>query len=105
MSVSPNSAECVLDPKLVAIHLVKHLTSSQRSGRVVTLADLVDELGVRRADLRVAVRALHEQGYLDALRMRLTLAGFALGASLDGATLRPLRARPQAAQAPLTQAA
>jgi hypothetical protein len=37
------------------------------------------------------VSALHREGYLDATRMRLTLQGFAVGASIDANDMPALR--------------
>ena len=62
----------------------------------ITLDDLCEALGVsdsvardgvrpralRREDVRAAVRQLDELGFVDATRMRLTLQGFAVAASL-----------------------
>ena len=70
----------------------------------VTLDDLCDALGandvpsrdgvraraVRREDVREIVRKLDEEGFVDAMRMRLTLQGFALAASLTTRRLVPL---------------
>jgi hypothetical protein len=67
------------------------LAGYQKEGRVANLETLVDDIGVRRADLRRTVSALHREGYVDALRMRLTMAGFALGTALSRAELPPLR--------------
>jgi hypothetical protein len=66
-----------------------------RSTRI-TLDDLCNALGVdeaptrdgvrlraaRREDVRAIVRCLDTEGFVDAARMRLTLQGFALAASL-----------------------
>jgi hypothetical protein len=65
-------------------------------GARITLDDLCATLGVtdavardgvrarkaRREDVRAAVRRLDELGLVDATRMRLTLAGFAVATSL-----------------------
>lgn len=88
---------------LLAIHVMKRLTIAQTQERLLTLQDLAEDLGVRRADVRRTVSALHQEGFVDALRLRLTLAGFALGSSLVDALLAPLR-RPAIA-APLAKAA
>jgi hypothetical protein len=50
---------------------------------------------VRRPDVRKAVTALHQQGLVDALRLRLSLAGFAIGTALRAKRL-PSIARPRA---------
>lgn len=72
-------------------HLLRTLYAFQREGAIVTLETLTTALKVRRTDVRRAVTALHHEGYLDALRMRLTLRGLALGAAFTAAPLRPLR--------------
>jgi hypothetical protein len=60
----------------------------------VTLDTLTKALEVRRTDVRRAVTALHREGYVDAVRMRLTFRGLALGAAFAAAPLRPLRRTP-----------
>jgi DNA-binding IclR family transcriptional regulator len=52
-------------------------------GRRSDLDTLTEDLGIRRADVRSTLSALHQQGYIDVLRMRLTMEGFALGVSLS----------------------
>ncbi len=70
----------------------------------VSLDDLCDALGAsavpvrdgvrvrtaRREDVREIVRRLDEEGFVDAMRMRLTLQGFALATSLTTRRLVPL---------------
>jgi DNA-binding IclR family transcriptional regulator len=80
----------------LAAHVLQALARAQSEGRSSSLATLTDELRVRRGDVRRTVTLLHRQGYVDALRMRLTLAGFALGRGYLGQTLPPLR-RPKLA--------
>ncbi|AUX22975.1 uncharacterized protein SOCEGT47_034910 [Sorangium cellulosum] len=75
----------------LAPHLLRTLYALQGEGAIVTLETLTAALEVRRADVRRAVTALHREGYLDALRMRLTLRGLALGAAFTAAPPRPLR--------------
>jgi hypothetical protein len=72
--------------------------------RRITLDDLADAVGAaavptrdgvrrraaRREDVREVVRCLDEEGFVDAARMRLTLSGFALAASLATRRLVPL---------------
>ncbi|MFO0659732.1 MAG: hypothetical protein U0165_07870 [Polyangiaceae bacterium] len=72
-------------------HVLRALAVAQRDERRVTLDDLVEELKVRRADVRKALSALHSEGMLDLLRMRLTLQGFAVGIACSKAELKPLR--------------
>ena len=70
----------------------------------VTLDDLCEKVGanetpvrdgvrvraVRREDVREIVRRLDEEGFVDALRMKLTLQGFALASSLTTRRLVPM---------------
>src|SRR5579883_2358075 len=72
-------------------HVLQALALAQTEGRTSTLETLTEALRVRRVDIRRTVTLLHRQGYVDALRMRLTLAGFALGRAYLGVTLPPLR--------------
>jgi DNA-binding IclR family transcriptional regulator len=58
---------------------------------MVSLQTLVDEIGARRADVRRTVSSLHREGYVDALRMRLTMTGFGLGLALLRIKLPRLR--------------
>jgi DNA-binding IclR family transcriptional regulator len=76
---------------VVAIHVLNILSTRQRRGDSTTLQHLIARLPVRRADLRRVVSALHREGYLDATRMRLTLQGFAVGASIDANDMPALR--------------
>lgn len=87
-----------MTPSNLAPYVLRTIAQYQLGGRLLTLQTLVDELGVRRTDLRKTVSALHQQGYVDALHMRLTLLGFALGTQLLRQELPPLR-RPQVAVA------
>lgn len=89
-----------MNQKTVAAYVLRALAQAQIKGRVSTLASLTAELKVRKTDVRAAVSALHREGFLDALRMRLTLRGFAVGSALIGETLpelRPARAAVSAA--------
>ncbi len=90
-----------MTPRVLAPYVLRTLASAQTKGRPLTLRDVSRELGVRQGDVRAAISALHRQGYLDALRLRLTLPGFALGAALASRPLPPLRrAAPAAPPAP-----
>lgn len=80
--------------KDLAPHLLKILYAFQNDGVTVTLETLTSALQVRRIDVRRAITAMHREGYLDALRMRLTLRGLALGAAFTVSSLRPLRHAP-----------
>ena len=81
-----------MTPKSLAPYVLKLMTEYQRQGRLCSLDDLVQEIKVRRADIRRTVSALHHEGYVDALRMRPTLEGFAIGTALRNANLPDLRA-------------
>ena len=56
----------------------------------VPVRDGVRVRAVRREDVSEVVRRLDEEGFVDAMRMRLTLQGFALAASLTTRRLVPL---------------
>jgi hypothetical protein len=76
----------------LAAHLLRTMAAAQRDARRIDLDGLTRQVGVRRADVRATLSALHTEGLVDALRMRLTLDGFTLGQSLEGRRLAPLRA-------------
>lgn len=78
-----------IDPQALASHVLVALAHAR--GRVITLDDLSESLDVRRGDLRHAISRLHQEGYVDAMKLRLTLPGLALAAALDGCKLPPLR--------------
>jgi DNA-binding IscR family transcriptional regulator len=80
-----------LDTKSIAAHVVVILAHAQELGRIVRLDELASEIGVRKADVRDVVTRLHAEGHVDALRLRLTLSGFALATSLHDAKLREPR--------------
>ena len=77
----------------IALYVLRALARYHMKGRAANLDALVEEIGIRRADLRNTVSALHREGYVDALRMQLTMTGFALGMSLTGLQMSPLRER------------
>ncbi len=85
--------ETVVDGGALALHVLKGMTRAHLDGEATGLDALVAALGVRRSDLRRVLSALHEEGMIDLARMRLTLAGFAVGQSLQGAALAPFRVR------------
>jgi hypothetical protein len=72
-------------------HVLQALALAQTEGRASSLETLTEALRVRRTDIRRTVTLLHRQGYVDVLRMRLTLQGFALGRAYLGVTLPALR--------------
>ncbi|HVY46415.1 MAG TPA: hypothetical protein VHB21_11075 [Minicystis sp.] len=79
-----------LDPEHVGVLVLRALVAAR--GRRATLDELAKKLGVRRAELRATLSTLHRQGLVDVLRMRPTLAGFALGRAAAGLSVSPLRA-------------
>lgn len=83
-----------MNSKDLAAHLLQLLFVLQSEGEIATLETLTEALRVRRADIRRVLTALHREGVVDAVRMRLTMPGLALGAALAGAKLRPLRRAP-----------
>lgn len=76
---------------LVSLHLLRAIAKAAARGRSTDLEELALEIGVRKVDCRAALTTLHRQGYVDVLRMRPTLQGFALGASVRNAVLDPVR--------------
>jgi DNA-binding IclR family transcriptional regulator len=85
----------------LSAHVLQALAQAQSEGRRASLDTLTEALRVRRGDVRRVVTLLHRQGFVDALRMRLTLTGFALGRAYLGQTLPALR---QAAEAQVVAA-
>jgi DNA-binding IclR family transcriptional regulator len=76
----------------IAPYVLKLLAQYQLDGKLCSLDQLVQEIQARRADVRRTVSALHREGYVDALHMRLTMAGFAIGRTLLRVPLPALRA-------------
>ncbi len=68
--------------KAVAAHVLRHLARAQQKGRLVALDSLATDIGVRREDVRHVVSNLHEEGHVDAKRMKLTMSGFAIAAAM-----------------------
>jgi predicted transcriptional regulator of viral defense system len=60
-------------------------------GRVITVEDVARTVGARRADVRHVVTRLHQEGFVDALRMRPTLTGLAVASALRACKLKDLR--------------
>ncbi len=79
--------------RAAAAHVILFLAVEQARGRAVRLDELAERVGVRRGDVRAIVARLHEEGIVDALRLRLTMSGLALAASLRGCKLRDIDAR------------
>jgi hypothetical protein len=80
-----------LDTKSLAAHVLVSLAQAQELGRTVRLDELASDIGVRKADVRDVVTRLHAEGHVDALRLRLSMTGFAVAASLADCTLRAPR--------------
>lgn len=85
-----------MNTQALSSHVLCALVLAQIEGRRLDLETLTRELSVRRGDIRKVVSALHREGFVDALRMRPTMAGFALGRVLLGQQLPALR-KPKAA--------
>lgn len=83
----------LLDKKAIAAHILVALARAQELGRVVRLDELACEVGVRKADVRDIVTRLHREGHVDAMRLRLTMTGLTLAASLADRELRDTRQR------------
>ena len=77
-------------------HVLCAFTQAAHEGRLLPLDELTERLGVTRADVRNAVSELHIDGFVDALRMRVTMSGFVFGTYLGEQKLTPLVAFEQA---------
>lgn len=86
-----NTMNAQLDPKALAAHVLVVLARAQRTGRSMTVHDVAVELDVRKNDVRTVVSRLHDEGHVDALRMKLTLSGLALATAMREGNLRVLR--------------
>lgn len=91
----------------LAAHVLKTMAQAQVDGRRLDLDALASALGVesddastaegvrprklRREDVRAIVTQLDGEGFVDAARMRLTFAGFAMGSALSARKVMPLR--------------
>ena len=80
--------------KAVAAHVLRHLARAQQKGRNIHLETLASDIGVRREDVRHVVTSLHEEGHVDAKRMKLTLSGFAIAAAMRDCHLARARRIP-----------
>jgi len=80
-----------MNTRTLSVHILRALADAQTEGRRESLETLVEQVQVRRRDVRAAVSGLHQQGLVDAIHMRLTLQGFAVGRSLGARVLPPLR--------------
>lgn len=77
----------------IAAHLLATLFGLREQRSAATLETLAARVGVRRRDVRRVLSALHREGLVDVLRMRLTLRGLALGATFATSPLRAVRGR------------
>jgi len=84
-------APMFLDSRALAAHLLVAIAHAR--GRKISLENLASAIGVRRSDVRQTMSQLHREGYVDAMKLRLTMPGLALAASLDGCKLPPLRVK------------
>ena len=78
----------------LSAHILRHAAADHVAGSKcgpTKVESLATDLGVRRVDVRRALSALHKQGLMDVVQMRLTLAGFALGKALEGKQLKAIR--------------
>jgi hypothetical protein len=91
MMTSSSPHESQYDAEVLAVHLLRALTAARTAERTTSLDELVVDVGARRGDVRRVLSALHKQGLVDVVRMRPTLAGFAIGRALEGKRLRPFR--------------
>lgn len=80
-------------PRAVAAHVLVALARAQARGLAVDSEALARAIGVRKLDLRAVVTKLHDEGHIDATRMRLTLSGLAIATALRGQKLPALRTR------------
>jgi DNA-binding IscR family transcriptional regulator len=80
-----------LDNKALAAHVLRHLARAQSLGRLVHLEDLASDIGARREDVRDVVSSLHAEGHVDAKRMKLTMTGLVIAASMRECKLRSVR--------------
>jgi len=74
--------QTTIDRGALAEHVLRTLACDHLEGRRSDLDTLTNTVRVRRADVRGVLSALHREGYVDVLRMKLTLEGFALGCAL-----------------------
>ena len=85
--------------KALLTHVLRALAAAQIDGRRANLDEITTDLGVRRADVRSTLTSLHREGAYDVTTGRLTMTGFAIGSSLIGRDLSPIRTAPIAQSA------
>jgi predicted transcriptional regulator of viral defense system len=81
------------DTYALAAHVLRAIARPR--ARVVTIDDVARIVGARRADVRGVVSRLHQEGFVDALRMRPTLTGLAVATSLRSCKLKDVRSESQ----------
>lgn len=89
----------------IAIHLVREMAKAQLAAEAINLSSLTERLALRREDVLSILVALDAEGFVNFRHMRLTLAGFAIGASLRDAKLAPVARAPARAKYLLRAAA
>jgi len=77
------------DPYALAAHVLRAIARPR--ARVVTVDEVARIVGARRADVRGIITRLHEEGFVDALHMRPTMAGLAVATSLRQCKLKDVR--------------
>ena len=82
--------DVTISRRALAQHLLRTIARDHLEGERSDLDSLCATIDVRRDVVRTTLSELHAEGYLDVVRMRLSLAGFALGCSLMGQPLRAL---------------
>ncbi len=101
MRSSNTSTENVtIDADVLAIHVMRVLSRAQQQGEQLSLEAVAARLEVRKADVRRVVSALDKGGFVDAMRMRVTMMGFVLGCSVGTAELKPARKQATKLSAP-----
>jgi hypothetical protein len=90
----------MMTPQHIAPYVLRALANAQMEGRCMDLETLALEIEVRRVDVRKTVSALHREGLLDALRLRLSMKGFALGTAMLRKDLGPIRRPEQVTEQP-----
>ncbi len=90
----------MMTPQHIAPYVLRALAQAQTEGRCMDLENLSREIEVRKADVRKTVTALHQQGLVDALRMRLSLQGFVMGRAMMKANLGPIQRPARTSETP-----
>jgi hypothetical protein len=90
-TIRPERANLTIDADVLAIHVMRALSRAQQRGESLSLEALASLLQVRKVDVRRVVSALDKRGFVDAMRMRVTMMGFVLGCSVTGSELKSAR--------------